>query len=211
MVEKNSNVPPDGDFQKIVQDRELRREDTFDQWFPGADVKAPKTVVAAHLNFDETAWIGRLAATLEQVAAEAKPSYSPPPPTRLGIRPIGEYESALNRGYHDLAARAIHDPVASKQFEESHLWVRAYPAEAIAILREYPLVKPGLEGAGENEGIRFRVLNRIHRPDLKSLVSCLAKLSVKEGGEETARRLHRYLTAGVNGTVPAYEITDVTQ
>ena len=38
-------------------------------------------------------------------------------------------------------------------------------------------------------------------------MSCLAKLSVKEGGEEAARRLHRYLTAGANGTVPAYEIT----
>ena len=41
------------------------------------------------------------------------------------------------------------------------------------------------------------------------MVASLAKLSVKEGGEEAARRLHRYLTAGENGTVPAYEITVV--
>ncbi len=68
-------------------------------------------------------------------------------------------------------------------------------------------MKPGLEGAGENEGIRLRILNRMHRPDLKWLVSCLAKLTVIEGGEEAARRLHRYLTAGANGTIPACEIT----
>lgn len=126
----------------------------------------------AHPNFNEGVWIGRLAAALEQVASEAEPSYSPPPPMKLGIRPIGEYRSALDRGYRDLAARAKYEPAASKQFEESHLWVRAYPAEAISILKEHPLVRAGLEGAGENEGVRFRILNRTHRPDLQWLVSC---------------------------------------
>ena len=38
-------------------------------------------------------------------------------------------------------------------------------------------------------------------------MTSLAKLSVKEGSEEAAHRLHRYLTAGANGTVPAHEIT----
>ena len=38
-------------------------------------------------------------------------------------------------------------------------------------------------------------------------MSCLAKLSVKEGGEEAARRLQRYLSAGANRTLPAFEIT----
>ena len=148
-----------------------------------------------------------MAAALEQVAAEAEPSYSPCPPMKLGISPIGEYESTLHRGNRNLAARAKYDSAASKRFEETHLWVRAYPAEAIAILREHPLMKSGLEGAGENEGVRLRILKREHRPDLKWLVTCLAKLSVKEGGEEAARRWHRYLTAGANRTIPCYEIT----
>ena len=124
-----------------------------------------------------------------------------------GPRPIGEYWSALHRGYRALAARAKHDPTASIHFKESRLWVKTDPAEAMTILREHPLMKPGLEGSGKNEGVRLRVFNSTYRPDLKSLVSYLAKLSVKEGGEEAARRLHRYLTAGANGTVPAYEIT----
>ena len=59
-----------------------------------------------HPDFDEAAWIERLAAALEQVAAEAEPSYSPPPPLIPGPRPIGEYWSALHRGYRALAARA---------------------------------------------------------------------------------------------------------
>lgn len=38
-------------------------------------------------------------------------------------------------------------------------------------------------------------------------MSNLAKLSVKEGGEEVARHLHHFLSAGANASVPAHEIT----
>ena len=96
-----------------------------------------------HPDFNEAAWIQRLATALEQVAAAAEPSYSPPPPVVPGPRPIGEYRSALHRGYRALAARAKHDPTASIQFKESHLWVRTDPAEAMTILREHPLMRPG--------------------------------------------------------------------
>ena len=51
------------------------------------------------------------------------------------------------------------------------------------------------------------MLNPGHGGTLKWLVSCLAKLSVKEGGEEAARRWHRYLTAGADYSIPAWEIT----
>ena len=77
----------------------------------------------------------------------------------------------------------------------------------MAILREHPLIEPALEGSGIDESVGFRILGTTFRATLKGLVARLAKLSVKEGGEEAARRLHRYLTAGANGTVPAYEIT----
>ena len=160
-----------------------------------------------YLDFNEEAWIARLAAALEHVAAEAELSYSPFPPDIPRYGRIDEYWSALHRGYRALAARAKYDPVASMQFKESHLWVKTDPVEAMTILREHPLMKPGLAGSGMNEGVRLWILNRMHRSELKWLVSCLAKLSIKEGGPEVARRLHRYLTAGVNGTVPAHEIT----
>ena len=147
----------------------------------------------------------RLAAALEQVAVEARPSYSPLPPELPGSGPIGEYQTALHRGYRALAARAKHDQTASVQFNDSRLRVKSDLAEVRAVLREHPLMKPGLVGSGENEGVRFCVLNNPFRSELNWLVSCLAKLSVKEGGEEAARRLHRYLTAGANATVPANE------
>ena len=47
------------------------------------------------------------------------------------------------------------------------------------------------------------------RATLHGLVARLAKLSIKDGGKEAALCLHRYLTAGANGTVPAHEITVV--
>ena len=157
--------------------------------------------------FNEAAWVERLAAALEQVAAAAEPSYSPPPPVIPGPRPIGEYWSALHRGYRALAARAKHDPTALIQFKESRLWVKTDPNEAMAILRDHPLIKSGLNGSGKNGGFSIWLLNKGVSLGLKSLVLSLAKLSVKEGGEEAARRLHRFLTALANGAVPAREFT----
>ena len=118
-----------------------------------------------------------------------------------------EYWHALHRGYRALAARAKQDARAAKQFDESNLWLDSDPVEAMAILRQHPLIKPGLVGTGVNEGVEFGVLNRVFRSDLSYVVSCLAKLSVIEGGGEAAGRLHRYLVAATNMCVPAQEIT----
>ena len=159
--------------------------------------------------FNEATWIERLAAALEQVAVGARPSYSPLPPAIPGLRPIGERWEVLHSGYRALAARAKHDPTAAVQFRESRLSVTAEPVEAMAILREHPLVKSGLKGSGTNEGFGFWFLNRPVGLHLKPLVLSLAKLSVKEGGQEAARRLHRFVTALANRAVPAHEITVV--
>ena len=122
------------------------------------------------------------------------------------MRPIGEYEAALHRGYRDLAARAKSDPAAAVQFKESHLRIDSDPVEAIAILRVHPLLQVGVESSGTDEGVRLRLLGRRLRVRLRDLVASLAKLSVKEGGEEAAQRLNGYLAAGASGTLPAHEI-----
>ena len=160
-------------------------------------------------DFNEAAWIERLGAALEHVAAEARPSYAPLPPEMPQSRSTDEYWSVLHRGYRDLAARAKHDASALRQFNDSFLWLDTDPTEASAVLREHPLLKPGLAGSGKNERVRLTVLNRRFGSDVKGLVACLARLSVKEGGAEAAWRLHRYLTAGASGTLPAYEIAVV--
>ena len=159
--------------------------------------------------FNKTAWIERLAAALEHVAAEAQPSYYPPPTELGGYRSSDERQSALNRAYRDLAARAQYDPTASIQFKESHLQVNADPVEAMAILREHPLIAPAVVDSGREEAVGFRILGKTLRATLHGLVARLAKLSIKDGGTEAALCLHRYLTAGANGTVPAHEITVV--
>ena len=64
----------------------------------------------------------------------------------------------------------------------------------------------GLVASGGDQAIEFRLLNRGYRADLTWLVKCLAKLSVKEGGEEAARRLHGFLIAMADACVPADEI-----
>ena len=149
-------------------------------------------------SFDETDWIARLARALEDVAANARPSYSPLPPEIMRSGPYDAYWHALHRGYRTLAARAKHDASAAKQFNESHLWLDSDPIEAMAILRQHPLVKPGLAGTGTNEGVGFRVLNKYFLAGLSSVASRLAKLSVKEGGGEVAERFHRYLVVATD-------------
>ena len=121
--------------------------------------------------------------------------------------PTDDRWSALHRGYRVLAARAKHDPTAASQFDKSILWLNTDPAEAWAILREHPLMKPGLDASGNHEGVGFRILNKYFRSNSKSLVSYLAKLSVKEGGEGAARRWPR--TPPSVGRLLLLELQDV--
>ena len=83
--------------------------------------------------------------------------------------PTNERSAALHRGYRVLAARAKHDPIAASQFGESILWLNTHHVEAWAILREHPLMKPGLEGSGRNEAVRFRALNKNFLSDATGL------------------------------------------
>ena len=160
-------------------------------------------------DFDEAAWILRLGVALEQVAAEARPHYSRAPADLPALGPIDDYRGALRSGYRALAERARHDAEAASQFEKSHLLITTEPTEAMSIVREHPLLIPGLEDSGHRVVVGFKTLPGGFDAELKSLVSNLAKLSVKEGGEEAALRLHRYLVAGANRAVPACEVSVV--
>ena len=91
-----------------------------------------------------------------------------------------------HREYRALAARAKLDPSVSKRFKESRLSIDRDPCEAMSILRAHPLMESGLNGSGKNEGFGFWLLNNRVGLSFKSLVLSLAKLSVREGGEEAA-------------------------
>ena len=157
--------------------------------------------------FNAADWIGRLAAALEDVAAQARPAF-PFSPETPHYGPLDEYWPSIHQQYRDLAARTKHDPAAAKLFAESHLWLKSDPTEARAILREHPLLRPGLIGLSKREGVGFILPTRDwFHVDLKSLVSHLAKRAMKDSGEQAAQLLHRYLTAGEEANLPAYEIT----
>ena len=155
--------------------------------------------------FDDQVWIARLAAALDALAADAQPSYSPLPRVQSGS--TREYWSAVRRGYRLLAARAKSDPTARSQFDKSRFRLDTDPTLARTILREHPLIRSSLVGSGRDEGVQFRVLNGGFRCALKSLALSLAKLSLVDGPEDAAFRLHRFLTAGQNTCIPAHEIT----
>ncbi len=157
--------------------------------------------------FNAADWIGRLAAALEDVAAQARPAF-PFSPETPHYGPLDEYWPSIHREYRDLAARAKHDPAAAQLFAESPLWLKSDPIEARAILREHPLLRPSLIGSGKREGVGFILpTHDWFHVDLKSLVSHLAKRAMEDSGEQAAQLLHRYLTAGAEADLPAYEIT----
>ncbi len=157
--------------------------------------------------FNAVDWIDRLAAALEDVAAQARPAF-PFSPETPHYGPLDKYWPSINQQYRDLAARAKHDPAAAQLFAESPLWLKSDPIEARAILREHPLLRPGLIGSGKREGVGFILpTHDWFHVDLKSLVSHLAKRAMEGSGEQAAQLLHRYLTAGAEADLPAYEIT----
>ena len=81
---------------------------------PGAGRMHDERASVTHPDFNEAAWIERLAAALEQVAAEGRPSYYPPP-TEL------------------IAA----DRNLGRQFRIGHSFVVPTPGEPIAVPEEW--------------------------------------------------------------------------
>ena len=156
-------------------------------------------------NFDEVAWIRRLGVELEEVAAKARP-LRPSRPPELGEIPRTDLSETARHEANRLLARVERDLATLWPFLQSHLSVRDDPVEAQRILREHPLVHPWLVVSGETEAIEVTVLNRRYRADLSWLAERLAELSVKEDGKAAARRLHRFLTALADASVPADEI-----
>ena len=157
--------------------------------------------------FNHRDWVNRLGAALEQVAACAHPSGFPFRTEHLpNPGPIDLYDEEIHRQYRQLATRARRDPDASALFYRSSLRIETVPSDIGAILREHPTLKRTLAESGTPEGFHFqRILSGGH-VDLTSLVSRLAKSSVKLGGKRVATMLHRYLVAGEHTRLHAHEI-----
>lgn len=149
--------------------------------------------------FDEVAWTARLGAALEAVAARAQPVYHP------WLYPADE-GSYHRQAPTSLAAHAKHDAAAARLLKDAHLQLKSEPTEVVALLREHPLLKDVVVGSGNDANFRHVFIRRTGPVSLSSLAAPLAKLSMKEGGKEAAKRMHRYLVDGANHSLPAHEV-----
>ena len=154
--------------------------------------------------FNHKRWISRLGEALEDTAATARPQ-------RVPFRMYGAidrdlYRREQHRRYRGMAELARTDPYAAKLFRESRLWLNDVPDGVLALLLEHPVIGHAWT-RGSREAFHFvHVLGGGHA-DFRSLVTNLAKLSVKVGGKRAAMMLHTVLVAGEGVRLRAHEIT----
>ena len=148
--------------------------------------------------FDHARWIGRLATALETLAPTVTP-WIPAPPDNTCLISFDEYCALADHAKHHLGSRDI--------FEKSHLSLDKDPKEAIAILREHPLIQPGLTDSAQDDALGMVLFTSWLRLSLKSLVLDLTKHAIKTDSSSAAELLHRYLTLGEAAKLPASEIT----
>ena len=158
--------------------------------------------------FDAEQWVLRMGKELECVASDADPcffTWNAPPPWGATAEQIREHDK---RQYRDLARAARHEETAAKLFAESSLRLKADPQDARSVLREHPLLGPGLTDCGGVEAVGFLMPVKWFPVMLDQLIANLAKVAVRDGGESAARCFHKFLVAAdADGTgVPGYEI-----
>ena len=154
--------------------------------------------------FNRKDWIRRLGANLEETVAKAR--HTRVPFWFLSSGRIANFDRAALRHYRDMAALANTDPYAAKLFDESRLWLDALPEGVLEVLLEHPVLGQAYSGNSRHE---FRFLRSLGRSpsDAKFLVTHLAKLSARVGGEYAATLLHRFLAAGNHTRLHAHEVT----
>lgn len=77
--------------------------------------------------------------------------------------------------------------------------------EAASILGEHPLLQEVVADS-EDATFRYIFLTLSGPASLSSVAGSLSRLAIKEGGEEAAKRMHRYLVDGANHSLPAHEV-----
>ena len=153
--------------------------------------------------FDRKGWIRRFGASLEETVANARhtrvPFWFP------SVERIETFNRAALRHYREMAELANTDPYAAKLFHDSRLWLDALPEGLLDVLLEHPVLSQAYSGKTHNEFTFVQSLGR-SPSDAKFLVSHLAKLSARVGGEYAATCLHRFLAAGYHTRLHAHEV-----
>lgn len=154
--------------------------------------------------FDRKGWIHRFGEALEDTAATARPHGVPF--HVYGSIPTDLYWRERHRRYRRMGKLARTDPYAAKLFDESYLWLDALPDGVLELLLGHPVIERASRH-GSRDAFHFVYLVGGGQSDFKSLITNLAKLSVRVGGERAATMLHRFLVAGEGVRLHAHEIT----
>ena len=151
--------------------------------------------------FDAEAWIGRLAAALEALAATFEYSLSLDGGPSRYVR-YDEVQALKAEGNR---LDALRDAVMAGSVSFNPERFDSDQAELRAILREHPELRRVSKGTGSD--VSLMILNPLGASLVSSreLVLHLMRLSVASTGTEVARLLHRFLTDGESRQLEARE------
>lgn len=157
--------------------------------------------VVTETPFDAEAWIGRLAAAVEALAATVKYSFSLDGGPSRYVR-YDEVQALKAEGNR---LDALRDAVMAGSVSFNPERFDSDQAELRAILRQHPELRRVSKGTGAD--VSLMILNPLGASLVSSreLVLHLMRLSVASTGPEVARLLHRFLTDGQSRQLEARE------
>ena len=156
--------------------------------------------------FDPDHWIGKMGASLSELATKVIP---------LRIKPSGapvgdwqHYGRYSHEEYQRIAEESAKgDPDLKEEFDRTHIWFDNEPVEVEALLREHLVISRALEGSKQEQAVKVFRLGSSKTVELRTFVAHLIKLTFGSGGECAAEVLHRFLSLGEAHELEAYEIT----
>ena len=158
--------------------------------------------------FDSDAWIARMAAAIENdVSRSDAPRLDYPERAPL-VSAEGDRMWRLAQ-YRTLAKKGKTDAIAAQQFAQSHLRFGFEPTESKSILHKHPVLVGADSGPSRPDAVRLQLLSLSIPLEIDSMMPRLAKISLVNGADCAARLLHRFLTDGMAGRLPAKEIVVV--
>ena len=140
-------------------------------------------------------WVDRLAQALDDLVESITA-------VRINLPTLSNSE------YRSLARQANQDANANLFFEEYLPKFDSYPAAAVAILQDHPVLRrESTVSAGKPAVMMLMPPGAASRVELDRLSLYLTKTAARKGGRHAAGILDEYLTLSETKTLPAQEIT----
>ena len=144
---------------------------------------------------EESEWVNRLAQALEDLVESITA-------VRINLPAL------TNSEYRELANIANRNSEAHLLFEAYLPKLDAYPAAAIGVLQEHPVIRrESTISGGKPAVMMITPPGGASRVELDSLALYLTKTAVRRGGRYAGGILEEYLKLSEANSLPGYEIT----